>query len=143
MQIFNFGKLATRWIGLICLAILLFNTSCNIGSKYHAPSMDNTQNWKNNANNNSEACYTDYWWEVFEDPLLNSLEQEVLVKNYDLKIAFNRAQEARGLMNAAKADLYPQLYLNPSYSNEHVLYESYSDGESFRLMSCFIYCLLI
>ena len=76
----------------------------------------------------SDACYTDYWWEVFNDPLLNSLEQEVLSKNYDLQIAFNRVQEARALMNAAKADLYPQLYLNPSYSNEGVLYESYSDG---------------
>ena len=31
-------------------------------------------------------------------------------------------------MNAAKADLYPQLNLKPSYSNEGVLYESYSDG---------------
>ena len=31
-------------------------------------------------------------------------------------------------MKAAKAELYPQLYLNPSYNNEGVLYESYSDG---------------
>jgi multidrug efflux system outer membrane protein len=29
-------------------------------------------------------------------------------------------------MDAAKAELYPQLYLNPGYSNKEVLYESYA-----------------
>ena len=80
----------------------------------------------------NELCFRGLLYRLlvggFDDPLLNSLEYEALSNNYDLKIAFDRVQEAKGLMNAAKADLYPQLYLNPSYNNEGVLYESYSDG---------------
>jgi outer membrane protein, multidrug efflux system len=127
MQVINLEKISRQLIVLTCIAILLFNTSCNVGSKYNPPAMDAPQTWKNSTTI-SGACYTDYWWEVFDDSLLNSLEQQVLLKNYDLKVAFNRVQEARALMNVAKADLYPQLYLNPYYNNEGVLYESYSDG---------------
>lgn len=127
MQCTNLRTFSTRIIALIFIAILLLNTSCKVGSKYTPPVIESPQTWKNNTINSSNACYTDYWWEAFEDPLLNSLEQEVLSKNYDLKIAFNRVQEARALMNAAKAELYPQLYLGPAYSNTGILYESYSD----------------
>jgi outer membrane protein, multidrug efflux system len=127
-QITSLYHTRTQIVAWIHIAILLLNTSCSVGSKYNPPVIDAPPTWKNNTATISNACYTDYWWEVFDDPLLNSLEQEVLSKNYDLKIAFNRVQEARALMKAAKADLYPQLYLNPSYSNEGVLYESYSDG---------------
>lgn len=127
MQFTNLREVSTRLAAWVHIAILLLNTGCNVGSTYNPPAMDAPQTWKNSTTI-SDACYTDYWWEVFNDPLLNLLEQEVLSKNYDLKIAFNRVQEARALMNAAKAELYPQLYLNPSYSNEGVLYESYSDG---------------
>ena len=112
---------------LIPIAILLF-TGCSVGSKYTPPAVDSPSTWKNQTADFSDASYTDYWWEVFDDPQLNAFEQEVLSKNYDLKIAFNRVQEARSLADAAKADLYPQLYLNPAYNNEGVLYESYSDN---------------
>jgi outer membrane protein, multidrug efflux system len=107
--------------------IFFILTACTVGSKYAPPAIDTSQTWKNSTAS-SDACYKDFWWEVFNDPLLNSLEQEVLSQNYDLRIAFNRVQEARGLMKAAKAELYPQIYLNPLYNNEGVLYESYSDG---------------
>lgn len=117
-----------RLIQLLLIAILLLQASCSVGSKYDPPEPNSPPTWKNETSPKAEACYTDYWWEVFDDPLLNSLEQEVLEKNYDLQIAFNRVQEARALMNAAKAELYPQLYLDPLYNNEGVLYESYSDG---------------
>lgn len=116
----------------ICISVLMLHTGCRVGSKYNPPVIDSPQEWKNGTAEPSDACYADYWWEVFDDPLLNSLEQEVLSKNYDLKLAFNRIQEARGLMNAAKSDLYPKLFLNPYYNNKGVLYESYSDGTIVR-----------
>lgn len=127
MQMTNLREISLRLVAWIHMAILLFSTGCNVGSKYDPPEMDISKTWKNNTTI-SDACYTDYWWEVFNDPLLDSLEQAVLLRNYDLQIAFNRVEEARALAKAAKAELYPQLYLNPSYSNEGVLYESYSDG---------------
>jgi len=128
MQLTNLLKAPIRLAVLVQITSLSFNTGCMVGSKYNPPAIDAPQDWKNNSSADSNTSYRDYWWEVFDDPLLNELEQEVLQKNYDLRIAFSRVQEARALMKAAKAELYPQLYLNPSYSNEGVLYESYSDG---------------
>lgn len=116
----------------ICISILLLQTGCRLGSKYTPPVIDSPEEWKNRTADSADACYADYWWEVFDDPLLNSLEQEALSQNYDLKLAFNRIQEARGLMNAAKSDLFPKLFLNPDYRNKGVLYESYSDGTIVR-----------
>ena len=118
MQFSIFRKVSAGITNAICAAILFLQASCTVGSKYNPPAVDTPQMWKNKTAKDSDACYTDYWWEVFDDPLLNSLEQEALWKNYDLKIAFNRVQEARSIMVAAKADLYPQLYLNPAYNNE-------------------------
>ncbi len=108
--------------------LLVFQTSCSVGTRYEPPETDTPCAWKNDTNPEAQVSYNDYWWEVFNDTLLNVLEQEVLEKNYDLQIAFNRILEARALMNDARADLYPHLYLNPSYSNVGELYESYSDG---------------
>jgi len=117
-------------ISFICFGLLLGGAGCQIGSKYVPPPLDAPPTWKNNRTNTAcaDLCYTDYWWQVFNEPLLDSLEQEALSKNYDLQIAFERVQEARSSMLAAKADLYPQLYLKPLYNNQGVLYESYSDG---------------
>jgi multidrug efflux system outer membrane protein len=114
-------------VALTINAVVLLNTGCSVGPKYHPPVVEIPHSWKNNTIF-SAASYTDYWWEVFDDALLNALENDLLSKNYDLKIAFNRVQEAQASMRAAKAELYPHLYLKPSYSNEGVLYESYSNG---------------
>lgn len=128
MQLKNLWKDSTTFVAYILVAILLLQTGCKVGSTYSAPAIDQPPTWKNDSSASVEACYADYWWEVFNDPRLNALELEALSKNYDLKIAFNRVQEARALMKAAKAELYPQLYLNPSYRNEGILYESYTNG---------------
>lgn len=127
MKLTNLSKIRTRLVILIPIAALFFGSGCNVGSKFYPPYIETPQMWKNSAFV-SDACYRDYWWEVFNDPLLDELERELLSKNYDLEMAVNRIQEANALVKAAKAELYPQLYLNPSYSNEGVLYESYSDG---------------
>ena len=98
------AKKLFQLFAILSLILLSLNTSCNVGSQYHSPPIHSPPTWKNSTTI-SEASYKDYWWEVFQDPLLNSLQQEVLSKNYDLKIAFNRIDEARGLMNATKAEL--------------------------------------
>lgn len=120
-------KLCSHFCVLILMAIIFQFSSCTVGPEYIPPEVEAPPTWKNKTNF-SEVCYEDYWWEVFNDPLLNSLEQEVLSRNHDLKIAFGRVQEARAQMYIAKSDLYPQLFLKPYYNNEGVLYESYSDG---------------
>ena len=49
------------------------------------------------------------WWEAFGDPRLDLLEQQVGAANQTLKSAQARFQEARALVNVARADQYPTI----------------------------------
>ena len=120
--------LSKKLRSLYFLIILALYAGCSVGTRFEPPEIEVPCNWKNKTPETTDAGYADEWWEIFQDPVLNDLEQQLLSNNYDLKIAFNRVQEARAIMKGAKAELYPQLYLNPLYNNEGVLYESYSDG---------------
>src|ERR1700733_10290647 len=94
----NLTAIYKKSVALLLVVLLLIPTGCTVGSKYTPPVIDAPTSWKNNTSD-SDACYKDDWWEVFDDPDLNALEQQVLAKNQDLKVAAIRVQEARALMN--------------------------------------------
>jgi NodT family efflux transporter outer membrane factor (OMF) lipoprotein len=48
------------------------------------------------------------WWEVFDDPVLNSLVEQAYQKNLPLRIAGLRILEARAQLGIASGNLYPQ-----------------------------------
>ena len=58
------------------------------------------------------------WWELFGDPELNRLETLATTNNQQLVAAFANFQQARALVNVARADFFPQLSANPSYSRQ-------------------------
>jgi outer membrane protein TolC len=72
---------------------LLLLASCMVGPKYAKPTVPIPQpdtykeldGWKT-AQPNDEAIRRN-WWEIFGDPPLNSLEEQVLLSNQDLKAA--------------------------------------------------------
>jgi len=49
------------------------------------------------------------WWNLFQDPDLDSLEAKVGEANQDLKAAFARLQQARAATRIARADQFPAL----------------------------------
>jgi NodT family efflux transporter outer membrane factor (OMF) lipoprotein len=49
------------------------------------------------------------WWEDFGDAELNSLVEQAVAANRDLKIAIARVKESRALAGVAEASLYPSL----------------------------------
>lgn len=58
------------------------------------------------------------WWEVFNDPVLNLLQDRASEKNHDLKAAFQRVEQARSQARMSKAELLPSLSFNPSLRRE-------------------------
>src|SRR5262249_33434571 len=48
------------------------------------------------------------WWQVFDDPALQTLIREAIANNLDLKVAAARVEEARARAGIAKSFLYPQ-----------------------------------
>lgn len=113
------------WLVLAGLVILL-NSGCEVGPSYHYPQTEVPENWK--TSQTQEPVQEDVcdWWEIFHDANLNALMQRALQNNHDLKVAIERVVEARAIAGIARADLYPQITLNPSYSNELYLTEAYA-----------------
>lgn len=57
------------------------------------------------------------WWRLYNDPLLDSLVQDALTANTDIRVAVSRLEKARAQLRGARSDRLPQTVLSgaPSY----------------------------
>lgn len=108
----------------LCLAV----SGCTVGPNYQRPAVPpppaafkelpppNPPNgdWKQAAP--SDAAIRGKWWEVYNDPQLNSLEEKVAVSNQTLKAASEQYLQAREQIRVARASYYPTLSAGPSVS---------------------------
>jgi len=58
------------------------------------------------------AVVPDKWWKVFDDPKLNYLVEQALSGNLDVKIAWDRLDQAQAYLKIANASLWPGLSLD-------------------------------
>jgi NodT family efflux transporter outer membrane factor (OMF) lipoprotein len=56
------------------------------------------------------------WWEMFGDPALNTLEEQVSVSNQTLKAVEAQYAQARALIRLSRSALYPQVNVGPAVS---------------------------
>ena len=111
-----------RW-SFFLIACLLPFAGCAVGPKYKGappvptpPAYKEIGNWKTAQPN--EKNLGGNWWEIFQDPQLNSLEQEVNVSNQNLKQAVANYQQSRAALRYVRADYYPTVTLSPSATRE-------------------------
>lgn len=119
-------------IGFRSLLLAFFCAGCQLGPPYKIPEAAIPENWKaetanietdSNDTEVEETCLMNYWWDVFRDDQLSQLEMQALNFNRDLFQAVERVVEARALAGVQLADLYPQINLNPSYSDSGMLFQ--------------------
>jgi len=102
---------------LLAVAVLQF-AGCTVGPKYQRPpvqtppSYKEMENWKTAQPNDQKL--SSKWWEIFQDPQLNALEEQIDVSNQNLKAAFAQYQQARAVLRYYRADYYPTVTANPS-----------------------------
>ena len=60
----------------------------------------------------------DPWWTVFDDPLLDSLEQAGQQNNLDLQGVMSRVEEARARVKVAESYWFPSIRLEPGLSTQ-------------------------
>jgi len=60
------------------------------------------------------------WWEIFNDPILDSLETIAIEANWDLQTAAGRVEQTGALLRVAYADLFPSVILNPSGTRQQL-----------------------
>ena len=73
-------------ISVVSLAFLLAGC-CEMGPDYKRPKLDMPSVTEDNLNTEKEInkFVTYKWWQLFQDPTLNKLEEKALENNADLK----------------------------------------------------------
>jgi NodT family efflux transporter outer membrane factor (OMF) lipoprotein len=118
---------------LIPATATLILAGCRVGPAYHQPTATaqappaaykeapaDTQavgDWK--VAQPQDAMLHGKWWEVYNEPDLNDLEEKLNINNQNIKEYFNNFMEARTLIAQARSQLYPTLTTGPSYSRTH------------------------
>ncbi len=97
----------------ILLAIL---SSCMVGKEYSRPGVKTPAAWmdQNAYIKAPDSVSRLKWFEIFNDPVLNSLIDTALQHNYDLANAALRIQQARANYGIAKAEMLPSIGYNGS-----------------------------
>ena len=57
------------------------------------------------------------WWEIYNDPELNALEEKLNIDNQTLKQAFENFLESRTLIAETRSQLFPTVGVGPGYSH--------------------------
>jgi len=68
----------------------------------------------------SDGMLRGKWWEIYQDPQLNQLEDRIAGNNQSLRQALESYLAARDQVSAARASLFPTLSGNISASRNHV-----------------------
>ncbi|HTJ96477.1 MAG TPA: TolC family protein, partial [Rhodocyclaceae bacterium] len=97
---------------LIALAL----AGCAVGPDYVRPEVDTPAKFKEAEQyknwqqlNNVEPAVPEQWWLVFNDPVLNDLQEQVRIDNQNIKIAEAQYRAARAAVDSASAAYYPTI----------------------------------
>jgi multidrug efflux system outer membrane protein len=90
------------------ILLLLSITSCKVGPNYKQPEIASPEIFRY-ENNGIDSIINVKWWEVFQDPILDSLIKIGLRENKDVLIAASRVNEARANLGYNKADYGPKV----------------------------------
>jgi len=107
------------------LALLLCSmlTGCLVGPNFEppqtaTPDVFNRTRSAQAASKAVESGFTPQWWTLFNDPILDSLEQQLSDANLDVAAASARLRQSRAQQRIAGAEEYPTLNGAASYDRE-------------------------
>jgi NodT family efflux transporter outer membrane factor (OMF) lipoprotein len=115
-------------IGAAAFCVLI--AGCTVGPNYKRPTAPAPPAFKENAPppgipngtwkqaQPSDQVLRGKWWEIYNDPQLNTLEEKVAVSNQTLKAATEQYFSARAAVKVARAAYYPTLSAGPSISRQ-------------------------
>ena len=100
-------KKEIRNIGfMLVLAGIVF--SCKVGPNYQEPENETPQTFRY-TNSATDSIINLHWWDLFHDPVLDTLIVTALRQNKDLLIAASRIEQARANVKFKKADYGPKI----------------------------------
>jgi NodT family efflux transporter outer membrane factor (OMF) lipoprotein len=110
-----------RWITCVAIAsALVLTEGCMVGPKYARPSVPAPpaykealpDSWKKAQPN--AAIPRGKWWEIYNDPELNKLEEQISISNQNVLLAESEYRQARDQVRIARSPLFPTVSTTPS-----------------------------
>jgi NodT family efflux transporter outer membrane factor (OMF) lipoprotein len=102
---------------LIVVASLILG-ACSVGPDYVKPTVETPAAYKEGNGwktaQPGDTLLKTKWWELFNDPDLNRLEEQIAISNQNVAQAAARFRQARALVEGAKAAYYPSLTVGAS-----------------------------
>jgi NodT family efflux transporter outer membrane factor (OMF) lipoprotein len=113
----------------VALGSMALLSGCHVGPHYHAPTptavtapnykestvnFQDTGGWK--VASPQDAMLRGNWWEVFNDPELNALEEQLNINNENLKEYFQNYMAARATIAEARSQYWPTVTAAPSWN---------------------------
>jgi NodT family efflux transporter outer membrane factor (OMF) lipoprotein len=125
-----FSRLSASSFLLLLTAISLLS-ACNVGPKYTPPAIPPPPAFKEAAPaayrsappgswqpaQPQDAVLKGKWWEMFNEPELNALEEQLNIDNQNIAQYFQNFMAARAQVSEARAGYYPTVTANPSITN--------------------------
>jgi NodT family efflux transporter outer membrane factor (OMF) lipoprotein len=119
-----------RHLVFVTVSSVIFLSGCMVGPKYVKPtvpvapgfkeappeSFKESDGWK--PAQPGDQTLRGKWWETFNDPQLNALEEELTVSNQNLKVAESRFRQARSMVRFNRSAEFPTISTSPSIVNK-------------------------
>jgi NodT family efflux transporter outer membrane factor (OMF) lipoprotein len=122
---------AAQSAAALCLLLL---SGCVVGPKYHAPAVVAPPAYKESAPpaysnalpgtwqpaKPQDAVLKGKWWEAFNEPELNALEDQLDINNQNIAQYFQNFMAARAQVREARSQYFPTLTADPSYNRSRI-----------------------
>jgi NodT family efflux transporter outer membrane factor (OMF) lipoprotein len=101
---------------------------CNVGPRYTRPVMPAPPGFKESVPQQAadgstwkpaqpqDAALRGKWWEIYEEPELNALEDKLNISNQNIAQSYANFIAARTQIQQARSSYYPTISVGPSYS---------------------------
>ncbi len=127
-----------RRLLVACLLGLVSFAACKVGPNYQRPDTLAPPDYKGGGSagavvppanpaggtwkpaSPSDGMLRGKWWEVYQDPQLNALEEQIAPQNQGLRAALETYLSARDQVRVARADFYPTLSVTPNVSRDQL-----------------------
>ncbi len=110
----------------ICILLL---SGCNVGPRYIAPALPAPPAFKESSPaaysaappgtwqpaQPQDAVLKGKWWEMFNEPELNALEDQLNINNQNIAQYFQNFMAARAQVSEARAGYFPTVTANPAF----------------------------
>ena len=120
-------KASTALCAVLAAVLSTMLAGCNVGPKYVPPTMTAPQVFKESPTQFKEtdgwkvaepqdATLRGKWWEIYNEPDLNALEEQLNIDNQNIRESFENFMEARALVREARSQLFPTVSVGPAYT---------------------------